>query len=55
MSDDTPAPDTFEDDMRAVISRYAEARLLTMAEVIGVMHIIAADLIRANIFEEEDQ
>jgi hypothetical protein len=54
MNDDTPAVDTFEDAVRAVISRYANARLLTVAEVVGVLHIIAADMIRSNLHPEED-
>lgn len=55
MTDPAPAVDTFEDEVRAVISRYAEARLLTMAEVIGVLHIIAADTIRRNRHPEDDE
>lgn len=54
MSDDIPAVDSFEEAIRAVISRYAEARLLTMAETIGVLHIIAASLIAANLQEDEE-
>jgi hypothetical protein len=53
MTDDTSAVDSFETDLRALISRYAAARLLTMAETVGVLHVVATDIIHPR--EDEDE
>lgn len=45
--DPQPEVDRFEDEIRAVISRFAEARVLTVAETVGTLHLIAASVIAA--------
>lgn len=46
-ADGKPAVDDFEDEIRAVVSRFAAARLLTLAEAIGTLHVVAASIIAA--------
>lgn len=52
-ADGKPEVDRFEDDLRAVVIRYAEARVLTVAEAVGTLHLVAAILIAAATEDDE--
>ncbi len=44
--DDKPTAERFEDDIHAVVDRYRSACLLTTAETVGVLHVVAASVTR---------
>jgi len=52
---EAPTVVQFEDDLHAVITRYRAANLLTLAEAVGTLHILAAELIRAEVGDEPDE
>ncbi len=50
---ETPTVDQFQADLVAVIERYRAAQLLSLAELVGTMHVIIATVM-ANAFAEDD-